>query len=526
MRQHQRRLLFVIATVLLFITQAVVVAQGTVLNGFSVNYSGRAFDAATNRTTFTYTVAGTNTPPDLSHFDLEIPTCETPLQAVAYSPVQAVSFGTDPTTAVNGIKWDLPLAANQTRVYSITFEGNVTEGTVTAAVKGGNDFQAGAVPGPSCTQVGIRVVKSVSVDGQSTWNDAEIPTGPVVDVGTPVSFLFQITNTGDFPMQNIALTDSVHDLSSCAPIGPLAPAENYQCVVGPIPAAEGQHTSTATVTGEHDGAVFTDTNAAHFYAGTLPRLTVEKMVSLAGTSTWHTADTAPGLIVPSDDAVAFRFFVTNEGTETFTNITLADDKFSTAGCQIPAELRPTESFECVIGPFAVNDDGAQVNTATVTAVANGQPFTVTDVAHYQHDDDDDNDIIIVIEGPVQQIINNIIVIYDIDIQLQVNDPMLTVIQIGDIVRVEGSVSDDDDDDDNGGNTIIVIAVVVVVIDVDIFIVDNLIWRDDSNCANPPPPWAPAHGWRRKCSGGGGNIIIVPGGGRGSGKSSRSSKKSS
>ena len=30
------------------------------------------------------------------------------------------------------------------------------------------------------------------------------------------------------------------------------------------------------------------------------------------------------------------------------------------------------------------------------------------------------------------------------------------------------------------------------------------WRDRGNCSNPPPPWAPAHGWRRRCEGGGGS----------------------
>lgn len=523
MRQHQRLLSVVTLLGLLFITQAVVLAQGMVLNGFSVSYSGRVFNNATNRTTFTYTVAGTNVPPDLSHFDIEIPTCETPLEAVAYSPAQAVSFGVDPTTGVNGIKWDLPLGMNQTRVYSISFAGNVSEGTVTAAVKGGNGFEAGAVPGPSCTQVGLQVVKSVSVDGGGTWNDSEIPTGPVVAVGAPVSFMFQITNTGDFPLENVTLTDSMYDVSSCGAIGALQPAGVFECVIGPVPAAEGQHVNIATATGVYNGTTFTDTDAAHYFAGTLPKLTVEKLVGLSGTSTWYAADSAPGLIVSKDDMVSFRFVISNEGTETFTGITLADSKFSAAGCQIPAELKPAESFECVIGPFGLDSSDAQVNTLTVTAVANGQTITVTDAAHYQRDADDDTDVIVVIEGPVQVVINNIIVIYDIEIQLQPNDPLLTVIKVGDVVRVEGSISDDDDDH----TTIIVIAVIVVVIDVDIYVVDNQVWRDDGECANPPPPWAPAHGWRRKC-GGGGNVIIIQGGngrGRGSGKGSGSKKSS-
>jgi hypothetical protein len=27
-----------------------------------------------------------------------------------------------------------------------------------------------------------------------------------------------------------------------------------------------------------------------------------------------------------------------------------------------------------------------------------------------------------------------------------------------------------------------------------------VWRDEGNCDNPPPSWAPAHGWRLRCEG--------------------------
>ncbi len=133
-------------------------------------------------------------------------------------------------------------------------------------------------------------------------------------------------------------------------------------------------------------------------------------------------------------------------------------------------------------------------------------------------DDDDGDIIIVIEGPVEAININIIVIYGIEIEINIDNPALTVIQIGDIVRVEGAVSDDDDDDDDDdGNKIIIIAVTIIIINVDINIDTGEAWRDSGDCGNPPPPWAPANGWRRRCEqGGGGN----PGGGNPGGGNGR------
>lgn len=52
---------------------------------------------------------------------------------------------------------------------------------------------------------------------------------------------------------------------------------------------------------------------------------------------------------------------------------------------------------------------------------------------------DDNDTIIVIQGPIQNITVNIITIYNIDITVAPDNPILTLIQIGDIVRIEGLV---------------------------------------------------------------------------------------
>jgi hypothetical protein len=74
------------------------------------------------------------------------------------------------------------------------------------------------------------------------------------------------------------------------------------------------------------------------------------------------------------------------------------------------------------------------------------------------DDDDDDDTIIVIEGPVQEININIITIYDIDIHIDPDDPILDGLEIGDILHIEGNFAYD-------GDVIIIVAVTVVVVNV-------------------------------------------------------------
>lgn len=107
----------------------------------------------------------------------------------------------------------------------------------------------------------------------------------------------------------------------------------------------------------------------------------------------------------------------------------------------------------------------------------------------------------IIEGPVDQINENVITIYNIPVHLAPDDPLLPVIVIGDIVHVEGNTQNVD-----GQIVVIAITVTITTVDEDVNPVVNTnpstgdVWRDDGTCANPPPDWAPANGWRRRCQG--------------------------
>jgi hypothetical protein len=77
---------------------------------------------------------------------------------------------------------------------------------------------------------------------------------------------------------------------------------------------------------------------------------------------------------------------------------------------------------------------APENTAEVTPDATSE-VTATDTPAPS----DASDVIIVIEGPVVNIVTNIITIYDINITVEPQDPILNIIDIGDVIRVEGNV---------------------------------------------------------------------------------------
>ncbi len=158
----------------------------------------------------------------------------------------------------------------------------------------------------------------------------------------------------------------------------------------------------------------------------------------------------------------------------------------TVGCSIPATITPTPMATSAATPTVT-----PVSAPTITPVAT---LEATSEVTPESTAQPGAPIIIVIEGPVQAININIITIYNINIQLDPNDPNLTIIQVGDIVHVEGTPQ--------GGvvnGNITIIAITIVIINVEINTSTGQVWRDDDkSCANPPPPWAPAHGWRKRC----------------------------
>ncbi|MBN8592991.1 MAG: hypothetical protein J0M33_14640 [Anaerolineae bacterium] len=89
--------------------------------------------------------------------------------------------------------------------------------------------------------------------------------------------------------------------------------------------------------------------------------------------------------------------------------------------------------------------------------------------------DDDDDVILVIEGPIEAIGDQVITIHDIEVNI--TNIIITNLQIGNVVRVEGRWCDDDDDDDDDcgfGSSVEIVAVKLVNYDDD---------NDDDNSSN-------------------------------------------
>jgi hypothetical protein len=154
---------------------ATLAATQQLVNGYVVRFDGRT--DANGQTTYTYTVSGTGSAPELTHFAVEIPPCAPEL--VGADP-NGTEIGNDPFTGLDGIKWTQSLGSDDSRTYSLTYAGDVPDGLVRVGIKAGDSSALGVLPGP-CQ--GFWITGTVFVDPDSSGSlDLVDETGIIANV--------------------------------------------------------------------------------------------------------------------------------------------------------------------------------------------------------------------------------------------------------------------------------------------------------------------------------------------------------
>jgi hypothetical protein len=145
----------------------VVKSVATIINGWQVEYLGRS--CGDGLTTFSYRVA----PADgydcgsLAAFGLELPECAPEL--AGYAPQENATIGSIPYAdpPIDGIWWAYDVIGKTYLTYSISFPGEVPEGTTHATIQVGDATEADLIPGP-CAGIDepeFALAGSVFVDG-------------------------------------------------------------------------------------------------------------------------------------------------------------------------------------------------------------------------------------------------------------------------------------------------------------------------------------------------------------------------
>lgn len=186
----------------------VMLVSGVVWAATSVNLMGFTIDVVSHeengdQSTWTYAVtAGPAASKGLSHWTLGLETCvdsimapdegsyTTPTNIPACSGTYTcqstnylATYGLDPTTGVNGIKFDsageqLSVGNQVTHIFQITVDNYVTSGPLNAAVKAGSSSLSGSITGPMCgtpLAVGMTASTALAPDGSLLLWAAGLP---------------------------------------------------------------------------------------------------------------------------------------------------------------------------------------------------------------------------------------------------------------------------------------------------------------------------------------------------------------
>ena len=219
---------------------------------------------------------------------------------------------------------------------------------------------------------------------------AAVPPGPILAVGSAVTWTYLISNTGSVSVTIEAVVDdpqgSLLD-GDCTPnIGAtVAPGEGMVCTVAIEDAAAGQYSNTVTVTGTNFlnpslSTVVTD--VSHYFGGSIG-------ISLTKYTNGQDVASPTGLYLRAGDPVTWTYRITNTSNVT---LTLALTDVGTSGAPgaitcapiaLTGELAPFTNTLCTMAGTV--QAGAFTNTATITGtstISSSWQTTATDTSYY------------------------------------------------------------------------------------------------------------------------------------------------
>lgn len=222
---------------------------------------------------------------------------------------------------------------------------------------------------PACY---VGITPDIAIEKRVNGEDADVPPGPTLVKDSPVTWTYQVTNTGDARLTGISVTDDKGLTVSC-PKQVLAVAESMTCTASGT-ASPGQYCNLGTATGNPPAGspvVATDTAC---YLGIAPSISIEKLTN------GQDADTPPGPAILVGAPVLWTYLVTNTGDVALTQVQVVDNRGVTVACP-KTQLQPAESMSCTASGTAVAGQYSNIGSVTGTP-AGANPVTDSDPSYY------------------------------------------------------------------------------------------------------------------------------------------------
>ncbi len=227
------------------------------------------------------------------------------------------------------------------------------------------------------TTVPVPQVVTIDLEKSGTLDMTVAGSATRADPGDRIDYLFDITNTGNVTLHDVALSDATV-VESCGTFdGTLDPGEHVQCF-GTVTLAQTDidtgfvdNTADVTATGPQDQAA-TDQDT---FSVTVPQVVT---ISIDKVATLHQDVVAPNDRVDAGDTISYAFTVTDTGNVTLHDVVVTDPLTGTdctIGTLTPGAVDSTCSATYTLLQSDV-DAGHRANTATVNATG-PQPLQTT-----------------------------------------------------------------------------------------------------------------------------------------------------
>jgi uncharacterized repeat protein (TIGR01451 family) len=137
----------------------------------------------------------------------------------------------------------------------------------------------------ACVTVG-GAAPGIAIEKSTNGWDADDPPGPVIPVGEPVEWVYEVTNTGNVPLGGVVVEDDQPGVIPVCPSDELGPGEVMACSANGL-AVDGQYANLGTVTAtpQVGGDPVTASDPSH-YLGELAAVIFEDGFESGDTTAW------------------------------------------------------------------------------------------------------------------------------------------------------------------------------------------------------------------------------------------------
>jgi uncharacterized repeat protein (TIGR01451 family) len=208
---------------------------------------------------------------------------------------------------------------------------------------------------PATAAPKVSVVKSASVTGYSA-------------PGTPITYSYKVTNTGNVELTAVSVTDPHVGLSAVGcPSASLAPGAAETCTAtytttqGDVDAGSISNTGTASGT-PPTGPAITATSSLTISASDTPALTLKKSASA-------TSYSAPGT------PIIYSYLVTNTGNVDLSAVSVTDPHIGLSAVSCPNASLPPGALETCTATYITTQGDVDAGSISNTGMASGTPPT-------------------------------------------------------------------------------------------------------------------------------------------------------